>query len=70
MPNKVLRYFVPNICATMPLVGGTVDNQSRPSYPKIIEFNRDGGEKINTQILTLLKNIKYLEDFFSIFCSR
>ena len=52
----------------MPFVGGTVDNQSRPNViPKIIEFNRDGGEKINTQILTALKKYKILKRFFFLY---
>ena len=56
MPNNVLKYFVPKICATIPLVGGTVDNHNKPKVtPKIIELIIEGGEKIKIQILTALK---------------
>ena len=56
MPNKVLKYFVPNIWATIPFVGGTVDSHNNPKVtPKIIEFNIEGGEKIKTKMLTALK---------------
>ena len=52
MPKSELKYLVPNICATIPLVGGTVDNQKSPKViPKIIEFSIDGGENIKTHIL-------------------
>ena len=52
----MLKYFVPKICATIPLVGGTVESHNSPKeIPKIIELIRDGGEKINIQILTALK---------------
>ena len=51
----MLKYFVPNIWATIPLVGGTVESHKSPNVtPKIIELIRDGGEKINTQILKAL----------------
>ena len=56
IPNKVLRYLVPKIWATIPLVGGTVESHKSPKdIPKTIEFKSDGGEKINTQILTALR---------------
>ena len=36
----ILRYFVPNICATIPLVAGTVDNHKKPKLaPKINALN-------------------------------
>ena len=47
---------MPKICATIPLVGGTVDSHNKPNVtPNMIELNRDGGEKIKTHILTALK---------------
>ena len=52
----MLKYFVPKICATIPLVGGTVESHKSPNVtPKIIELTSDGGEKINTQMLKALK---------------
>ena len=40
----------------MPFVGGTVDSHNNPKViPNIIEFMRDGGENINTQMLTALR---------------
>ena len=55
IPNKELKYFVPKICATIPLVGGTVESHKSPNVtPKIIEFNKEGGEKMKTQILIAL----------------
>ena len=55
MPNRVLKYLVPKIWATIPFVGGTVESHKSPKViPKIIEFIRDGGEKINIQILIAL----------------
>ena len=45
-----------NIWATIPLVGGTVESHKSPNViPKTIEFKSDGGEKMNTQILTALR---------------
>ena len=39
IPNKELKYFVPKIWATIPLVGGTVESHKRPNVtPKIIEL--------------------------------
>ena len=68
MPNNVLKYFVPKIWATIPLVGGTVDNQSNPNViPKIIEFSNEGGEKINIHILTALRAYKILNKFFFLY---
>ena len=47
----MLKYLVPKICATIPLVGGTVDNHKSPKViPKIIEFINEGGEKISRDI--------------------
>ena len=55
MPNKVLKYLVPKIWATIPFVGGTVESHKSPKViPKIIEFNKDGGEKMNIQMLIAL----------------
>ena len=46
----MLKYFVPKIWATIPLVGGTVESHNNPKLtPKIIEFNIEGGEKMKTQ---------------------
>ena len=46
---------MPNIWATIPLVGGTVESHNKPKVtPKIIEFIIEGGEKIKTHILTAL----------------
>ena len=56
MPKRELKYLVPNICATIPLVGGTVDNHNSPKeIPKIIDIIFDGGEKIKIAIDTALK---------------
>ena len=47
---------MPKICATIPFVGGTVDNQSKPKViPKTIDINIDGGEKIKIAIDKALK---------------
>ena len=55
----------------MPFVGGTVDSQRSPNViPKIIELNKDGGEKINTQILTALRAYKMLNRFFCLWVSN
>ena len=51
MPNRELRYLVPKICATIPFVGGTVDNQSKPKdTPNTIDIVIDGGEKMKIAI--------------------
>ena len=50
IPNNVLKYFVPNICATIPLVGGTVESHKNPKVtPNTTELKILGG-----------KNIKYI----------
>ena len=65
IPKSEFKYFVPKICATIPFVGGTVDNQRSPKViPKIIELNIEGGEKINIKILIALKVYKILNKFF------
>ena len=47
---------MPKICATIPTVAGTVDNQRIPKLaPKIIEFIVLGGVKINKQMDIPLK---------------
>ena len=44
----MLKYFVPKICATIPLVGGTVESHKRPNViPKIIELIRNQGWEVN-----------------------
>ena len=56
MPKRELKYLVPNICATIPLVGGTVDSHNSPKeIPKTIDIMFDGGEKIKIAIDTALK---------------
>ena len=42
---------MPNIWATIPLVGGTVDSHKIPKViPKNIDINKEGGENINIAI--------------------
>ncbi len=51
MPKSVLKYFVPNIWATIPLVGGTVESQIIPKViPKKIDIANDGGENMKIEI--------------------
>ena len=38
IPKSVLRYLVPNICATIPFVGGTVESHNNP---KVIPKNTE-----------------------------
>ncbi len=53
-------YLVPNIWATIPFVGGTVDNHKKPKViPKITELITLGGKKIKIIIETPLN--KYIE---------
>ena len=55
----MLKYLVPNICATIPLVGGTVDNHNTPNViPKKIDVYNDGGKNINIEIIIPLKKYK------------
>ena len=52
----MLKYFVPNICATIPLVGGTVDSHNIPNVtPKKIDEYMDGGRNMNIEIIIALK---------------
>ena len=52
--------MVPKICATIPLVAGTVESHRKPKLaPNIIEEILLGGKKMNKQIETPLK--KYIE---------
>ena len=56
IPKRELKYLVPNIWATIPFVGGTVDNHSNPKeIPKTIDIMFDGGEKIKIAIDIALK---------------
>ena len=56
IPKRELRYLVPNIWATIPFVGGTVDNHSNPKeIPKTMDIMFDGGEKIKIAIDMALK---------------
>ena len=56
IPKRELKYLVPNICATIPLVGGTVDNHNNPKeIPKTMDIIFDGGEKIKIAIDTARK---------------
>ena len=56
MPKRELKYLVPNICATIPLVGGTVDSHNNPKeIPKTMDIIFDGGEKIKIAIDTARK---------------
>ena len=55
-PYNNPKYFVPKICATIPLVAGTVDSHKIPKLaPKKIEPKVLGGKKINKHIETPLK---------------
>ena len=55
MPNNVPKYFVPNICATIPFVGGIVANHKIPNKtPKASAVNVDEGKnrnKINIMVV-------------------
>ena len=47
---------MPNICATIPLVAGTVDSHKNPKVaPKITDIKIFGGVKMKIQIETPLK---------------
>ena len=64
----MLRYLVPKICATIPLVGGTVDSHNVPKViPNKIEENMEIGEKINAAIITALKEYKILSRIFLLY---
>ena len=64
----MLKYLVPNICATIPLVGGTVDNHNIPNVtPKKIDEYMDGGRNINIEIIIALKKYKRLSKIFLLY---
>ena len=68
MPKRVLRYFVPNIWATIPLVGGTVESQSNPKViPKNIEIYIEGGENIKIAMIIALEKYKMLSKIFLLY---
>ena len=65
IPNSELKYFVPKIWATIPLVGGTVDSHNIPKViPNNTDINNDGGEKINIEITIALKKYRILNNIF------
>ena len=56
IPYKSPKYLVPNMCATIPLVAGTVDNHRKPKLaPKIKALILLAGKNINKIIDTPLR---------------
>ena len=54
---------MPKICATIPFVGGTVDNHNIPKViPKNIDMNNEGGKNINMLITIALKKYNKLSN--------
>ena len=59
------KYFVPNMCATIPLVAGTVDSHKKPKLaPKINALTLVAGKNINRIIDKPLKEYITLKIIF------
>ena len=68
IPNKVARYLVPNIWATIPFVGGIVANHKIPNKtpnPKAVKVE-EGKNKKRTNT-TALKKYKALNRIFLLY---
>ena len=64
----MLKYFVPNIWATIPFVGGTVESHRTPNViPKKIDVYKEGGRNINMQITTARAKYKILNNIYLLY---
>ena len=70
MPNNKLKFLVPNICATIPLVAGTVANHKSPKVvPNNTADKFEAGRKINKIKVIPLKKYSPLNNIFLLYLS-
>ena len=60
IPYSIAAYLVPNTCEIIPLVGGTVDNQSAPNNTPNPIATYDEVGKIKNNIITIPR-AKYIK---------